>query len=356
MDNKITLEEIRNNMLNAISDTYEKTVGYPTYDIIAAIAVALMEQIEELLYQAGKIDADNLSGEELEKFVKQRRGILVKEATPAKTQLTVKGNGSIKIGDLFSTSNNILFRSIEDKEIIGEGLINIEAVVPGSAGMVGARSIIEIPKTIQGINECINLNPTEDGFDKETDEALRERYYEDLLKPIATGNEWMFIKLAKAIPGVGDTKAEAMWNGVYTMKLYIIDSNKEPADEPLIERVQEELDPLEYQGQGKGELPSGCFTTIVAAESLEINVSVKIKLISGFELESTKTRIIENIKAYIREIAFKQNYISYAKIANAINDTEGVLDYENLLVNDGIANIQLSEYQVGKLNEVSVVE
>ena len=60
------------------------------------------------------------------------------------------------------------------------------------------------------------------------------------------------------------------------------------------------------------------------------------------------------VSAYLAEIVFEQDYVSYARISDRILDVEGVLDIEGLLVGGGTANIQIGEREVATLGEVTL--
>ena len=73
-------------------------------------------------------------------------------------------------------------------------------------------------------------------------------------------------------------------------------------------------------------------------------------LASGY----TSAGITEYIEAYLKSIAFKQNYVSTGRIGNAILDAPGVIDYADLMVNGGTANITVPEKSVAVLGTVNV--
>ena len=141
----------------------------------------------------------------------------------------------------------------------------------------------------------------------------------------------------------------SLWNGENTVQVVIIDDQKKPADSTLVEDVQEHIDPG-IKGTGEGEAPIGAYCTVTAAEALEINVSVTLILASGY----TSAGITEYIEAYLKSIAFKQNYVSTGRIGNAILDAPGVIDYADLMVNGGTANITVPEKSVAVLGTVNV--
>lgn len=359
-----TVEILHEELLSNISNSYAKNVGYPTYDITRSFSIQENKLYKALSLMIEKLDVDKLQGDELTKYVWQRKGIERKLATKAKGFVTVTGNGQVQFGDLFSTPTGIRFRAIENKTVVNTSDIKIEALEAGSLGVVGANSIIEIPVTIQGIISVSNNSATYDGYDEESDESLRERYYEALQIPATSGNKFHYIKWAKEVVGVGDCKVISLWNGNNTVKVVIIDSDKQPANTDLINRVQEYIDPKGIYneqtkswstwGAGFGEAPIGAYCTVVSAISKPININVDVEEITNYKLEGVKANIEKNIIKYFKEIAFKQDFVSYAKIGAIILSTEGVKDYQTLTVNGGTSNITIANEEVATLGTVIV--
>ncbi|MCQ9628583.1 baseplate J/gp47 family protein [Cetobacterium somerae] len=105
----------------------------------------------------------NLSGDELTKLVKQRKGVIRKEAKKAKGILTVEGNGTIVDGNIFETENGIRYISTEQVTITGTETVKVEAVIERINGNVGANSITVITATIQGSSKVTNKYQFIDG-------------------------------------------------------------------------------------------------------------------------------------------------------------------------------------------------
>lgn len=82
-----TAEELHGSMLAAMDNSYQKTVGYPTHDILKAVAIAMEPYGRELENAANKLDIYNLSGEELRRFVEQRSSVKFRDATHATSLL-----------------------------------------------------------------------------------------------------------------------------------------------------------------------------------------------------------------------------------------------------------------------------
>ncbi|QHI73776.1 baseplate J/gp47 family protein [Aminipila terrae] len=351
-------DNIYTDLLSNIPDDYEKSTGTLTADLAKSNAIE-MAKVYEVVGQLIKlVDVDNLAGEELTKYVLQRKGISRKTATYAQVVLNITGTGNVAVGDLFATASNTQFKSLESKAITGNGTIRAQAVVAGATGNVGANTIISMPITITGITAVNNPAASYDGYDEETDNSLKSRYYEALQKPATSGNIYHYLEWAKSINGCGNAKVIPLWNGANTVKIVIINSDMQVASQTIIDAVQNYIDPKGTNnstwGTGKGEAPIGAYCTVVSAAGVNINISVDATLSSGYTLETVTTNIKNNITAYLKSIAFEQDYVSYAKIGSIILDTEGVKDYTTLTVNGGMTSINVGNEEVAVMGSVVV--
>ena len=68
--------------------------------------------------------------------------------------------------------------------------------------------------------------------------------------------------------------------------------------------------------------------------------------------------VLANIKAkitaYLQSVAFTGTYVSYAKVADAVMDAEGVSDYAAMKVNGGTDNIPIADREVAVLGTISI--
>lgn len=341
-------EEIKRDMLNNISNTEDKSENSFIHDAIAPAAIEFQNAYVELEYVGGKINVDNLEGLELETFVKQRTGIKRKLATKALTTLNVSGVEGAKVskGDLFSTDSGIDFVTVEGVVLNETGMakVIVVAILAGSTGNVPINAISEMPVAINGIVDVYNETQVLNGYDDETDNELRERYYEKLQKPGKSGNKYHYLEWAKEVVGVGGAKVIPRWDGPLTIKVVIIDSNGQPASEELITDTFEHIE---------SERPFGANTTVISAIPIEVNISVTLLLLEGVADVEVKEVIKNNIKDYLKTMAFKVPYISYAQIGSIVLDTEGVLDYSDLKVNLATANIEVASEEVAIVGGVS---
>jgi uncharacterized phage protein gp47/JayE len=330
-------------MLGNISNAVDKTEGYLIYDAAAAVSQEMNKALTKLDDVAAKFDISNLTGDELASRVYERTGLTRNQAMYAATNLTITGNATIKTGDLFQTPSRIQFAATEAVTIAGTGIVPIKALIAGSSGNVPANQITAMPISLSGVTSVTNLGASSGGYDAESDSSLLERYYEKLQSPNTGGNIAHFISLAKDYDGVGDVKVYPTWNGNNTVKLVVIDANKQPPSQDFINTMQETIDPLgDEWGQGYGSAPYGACTTVEAATAKEINVSFTAVKDINYSDTQRQTNFENALINYLLAIAFNASSVSYSKIGALIIDTPGFLDYTNLTVNGSTAAIPLS--------------
>lgn len=356
MSSNYSVDTIHNTMLSNIDDAYQKTEGFPTYDITRGEAFALLELWKKAEEIERKQNVDNLTGDELTRVVFQRKGTQRKVATKAVCNLRiVDGNGTIHEGDLFESESGIQYESLENKDVVNNSTVRIRCTKAGAIGNVPKGSITQMPITLAGINAIINDDAAKGGEDEEADDDLRERYYEELREPATSGNDYHYKQWAKEVEGVGEANVIALWNGNNTVKVIIINSDRKAANSDLIKRVQDYIDP-DSKGVGDGQAPIGAHCTVVSATNVSINVEVTgVKHISTATKSTITADITDAITKYLKRIAFKQDYVSVAQIANIIIDSAGVTDYASVTVNGQTTKIDLTVEQVATLGTVSVV-
>lgn len=341
------------NILNRLPSELDKQPGYLPYDFASGVAIELELIDAQLIRMADLVNVDKLSGEDLTRFVYQRRGIIRKPSSFSIGPLLVVGNGWVKVTDIFETEGGIKFNPTEDTLIAGSGLIEIVALEGGKSGNVPAESIKRIPLTIQGIISCSNPEVTAGGYEVETDEQLRVRYYKAVRKPPTSGNVHQYALWALEVQGVGDAQVIPRWAGKGTVKIIVLDSDFGPPPQTLVNQVQNYIDP-NMNGDGTGEAPIGATCTIEGALGKELLISVKVKRQNGFSDVEVQSNISTQINKYLAGIAFKQDYVSFALIGNAVATADGVADYTELLVNGQASNLSLTSSEVALLKTLSI--
>lgn len=340
---------IHDRMMTNISNDYDKSKGNFVYDVTKPVAVEFAGQQKKIAAVQEKLDVEKLTDDELTRFVYQRTGISRKPATQATTTVIVSGTAGtlVKVGELVGT-DTILYTVLEEAVLNESGFahVRVQCNEFGQIGNVPANTIINFPASINGLVNVYNPDAVVDGYDEETDYDLRQRYYDKLQRPGKAGNKYQYREWALEVTGVGDAKVFPRYNGPLTMKVVVIDANKLPATSELIEDVKTHIEI---------EMPFGVEDLLViSAEALLINLSVALTLMPGYTEEVVKTNIKKNITTHLKEIAFKISFVSYAKVGALIIDSDGVLDYQNLLINGLTANVVIPDDGVpvmGGINE-----
>jgi uncharacterized phage protein gp47/JayE len=226
-------------------------------------------------------------------------------------------------------------------------------MVGGKSGNVPAGSITKIPLTIQGIISCNNTEATAGGYEVETDEQLRARYYKAVRKPPTSGNAHQYELWALEFQGVGNAQVIPRWAGKGTVKVIVLDADFGPPPSTLVNQVQNYIDPNK-NGDGSGEAPIGATCTVEGALGKDLVILVKVKKQNGFSDAEVQTAIFGQINKYLAGIAFKQDYVSFALIGNAIATADGVADYSELLINGLASNVPLTSSEVAVLKTLSI--
>ncbi|MFJ5771396.1 baseplate J/gp47 family protein [Psychrobacillus sp. NPDC093180] len=344
-----TTKEIHDRMINNISDDFDKSTGEFIWDVTNAGAKEFEKQQKEIQVVESKMDIENLSGDDLSRFVYQRTGIKRKLATKAVTTVLISGSegATISAGDLVGT-DTLNFVVLEDAVIPSSGqvIVFVSSELYGNVGNVPAHSINRFPITITGLVDVYNPEQVTNGYEAESDSELRGRYYDKLQRPGKAGNIYHYEEWAKEVVGVGGARCFPLWNGPLTVKVVIIDSNKQPASEELVQNV---FDYIESQR------PFGAILTVVSAIGKPIDVTVTLSLVNGYTEDAAEENIKANLESYLKELAFSSSSVSYAKTGSHILDSEGVLDYQNLLVNNGTANISIGEDEIAIVGNISSI-
>lgn len=341
-------EQILSRLLSDISDEFDKSVGSFFYDIdkpVAEIIALIYKKAEDILKNGFALTA---TGKYLDVKVAEQ-GITRKPSTASTVVVTITGlpGSSVSVGDKVA-SDVLVFTSIENK-IIGESEtvdVTVQCDMPGTVGNIPIGAINRFPVTLPGLVSVTNPAPAEGGFDVESDDELRQRYFEKVSLPATSGSKYHYIMWAKEVSGVGDAKCIPLWNGNGTVKVIVIDANKGTASDELIAEVTEHIEE---------NRPIGAEVTVESASPKVIDISVSVVTASGIDIETAKTKVSESITKYLQKNAFSNTYISYAQIGGCILACDEVSDYTNLLINGATDNVEISETEVPVLGGVTFV-
>lgn len=266
---------------------------------------------------------------------------------------------AVPIGSRYSTINgadsiNFQATAATTGETEGDYYFQLTAETPGSIGNEYTGPILPIT-AIPGLNSAQITDILVPGDDEESDEDFRARIIEALNDRPFGGNVASYRTYIMAIDGVGAVQVYPTWNGGGTVKCSVLGADFLPASPTLVENVQNAVDPPPNQGLGLGTAPIGAQVTIVAPDTLTVNVSATLQLASGYAIGQVQTPIqqaIENYMLSVRQgwatpvnttsVEYQAN-VYVARIVAAIVSVPGVINATNVQLNGGTADLILTE-------------
>ena len=364
--------------LSNVPDTMDKRQGSIIYDALAPACYALAQFYQDVRNVYKDTYATSATGVDLDNRVAEQ-GIQRYSATYAikKCYITdTLGNPmSVPVGARFSTQsdiNPITYSIIGVYEENGQGVpgyYQLQCEVAGSIGNEYAGTMTQITN-IRGIGNITMTTVLVPARDEETDDELRERYFETINNKSYGGNISQYREQVNAIAGVGGVQVYPVWNGGGTVKVSIVDSQKNACTPEFISRVQNEVDPENAaggRGTGLGLAPIGHNVTVSTPEYLPIEIKATISLMSGYELGHVTPSIKQAVDNYIYRLKedwdnsddFGQYSLAvYAsQISAAMLGVRGVANVSLLLLNDAPEDIILTQSgQLQQLPQLSKLE
>lgn len=332
-----TYENILNDMLSRVPSDVDKREGSIIYDALAPAAYELAQVYFSLNNFIDLVSGDTAVGEYLDRVVADY-GITRKQATNAIRK--IETDKKIELGTRWGIED--IYYTVTEK--ITDTAYKAICSKTGTIGNIYNGTL----QTLDNITNvaAILTDIIESGADEETDNNLRERFYAQIQKPATSGNVDNYKNWALEVEGVGDVKVFPLANGPGTVKLLVVDSNMN-IDETLEEKVFKHIEEVR---------PIGVQVIVESPISRVIDVSANIVIDTDTTLESVTNKFTENFINYLKGITFETYIVSYAKVGSILLNTEGVLDYSYLKLNNGISNITINEDEMAIAGEINLVE
>lgn len=181
------------------------------------------------------------------------------------------------------------------------------------------------------------------GEDEEDTESYRYRLQLHVKNPPLDGNISQYNEWLDEYDGVGKYRVTPCWNGVNTVKLTVLNSENERADDILVQNIQEHFDPPtdminddttdatypQGRGMGNGVAPIGAIVTVDTVTEVPVTITCELRLKNGY---SSPIGVAEAVQSYFESIALTKNSIAYLPISAAIYNTECVGDIVSLRI------------------------
>ena len=272
-------------------------------------------------------------------------GINRKIGTSAVGEVIFEGedNTSISNGTVIY-HNDLYYVVLNDADVKnGKAELIVEAYEMGKRYNVIKNTEFTLREDIEGVTKVYAKDDFKGGSDTETDEELRDRYFDTIKKSFTSGNVAHYEAWSTEVSGVGLCKVYPLKNGNGTVEIVITDSNMLGASSELIESVKANIEE---------KRPIGANISVVSATEKAINITANITLASGYTVEEVKAEFTGKVVEYLKDISFKASYVSNARLGNLLLDTNGVFDYTEFKINDLTSNITLNDVEVPKLGTV----
>ncbi len=346
MFDEYTFETLLQEMLDetgAEFDVSEISPIYAAYSTAAAQVAKLYRNLNRVV-ELGF--ASTSEDEYLEKRTSEM-GVFFNPAVPALR----KGlfNIPVPLGSRFFVQN-LYFEVVSN-----EGIVQLQCETPGVIGNSIPAGTEMLPlDNFEGLEFATLGEIIIPGSEKESDGSLFVKYQEKVADPATSGNKAHYKEWTREIEGVGAVKVFANWDGPDTVKVVIVNTEYKPASIELVQIVQEDLDPV--PGQGEGRAPVGAFVTAVSATPRDLNVSAFIEVDSSITAQEAEERFKELLAAYLKTIAFREDVepiIRQRMVGSLLVSIPGVIDYSNLLLNMLPDNIILGEEETPIVGQVT---
>lgn len=373
-----TYEYFMSLALSLVPDDRDKRQGSIIYDALAPFCQVLAAGAIELRNYYRQTYAVTAVGEDLDNRVAEQ-GIRRYAATKAVKRVTFTDSSNnpvvVPIGSRFSTVsdtnpiNYTVTAQYEENGVAVAGSYEATCEEEGTIGNEYSGNLINIT-FIQGLASAIMSSVLVPARNEETDDELRERYFDALNQKAFGGNIADYRAKVKEL-GVGDLQIYPTWNGGGTVKLSIVDPAYGPCSPEFISHIQETVDPENAQGEsglGLGLAPIGHKVTVVTPAEVSINVSATVTLGAGNTVGQVQAPIEEEIRKYIQSLREswadgddKNEYhcdIFVSRISSAIIGVPGIANVTNIKLNGSNADISLTEngtvQQLPKLGQVTL--
>lgn len=374
-----TFEYLMQLALSYVPDDRDKRQGSVIYDALAPFCQVLAAGAIELRNFCIQTYAVTATGEDLDNRVAEQ-GIYRYAATYAVKKITLldeEGNPvSVPVGTRFSTTSStnpinyaVTAQYIEDGVAVA-GSYEATCEETGIIGNQYSGNLINIT-FIQGLASATMSSTLVPARDEETDDELRNRYFETLNQKAFGGNIADYRTEVQAMAGVGAVQIYPIWNGAGTVKLSIVDPSYGPCSTEFVRSVQELVDPENAQGQtgmGLGLAPIGHKVTVVTPDVITVNVTASISLQTGYAVGQVESAVADALTHYIQSL--RQSWadasdmneytcdVLVSRVSATIVNVAGVSNVTSVLLNGVSADIILTQngeiQQLPKLGEVSL--
>lgn len=242
----------------------------------------------------------------------------------------------VPIGSRFATiENEALIFTVVEREDLGRFILRANET--GTKGNQYHGNVLPVDN-INGLTRAILDEIATPAQNEETDDELRERFFNFINQKTFGGNFSDYVSLVNSVDGVGGQQIYPVWNGGGTVKVLILDAEWNPATQTFMNQVKEYLDPEQHTGVGQGQVPIGHKVTVGTAERKNIDVEFNLSLMTGYVLSQVQPYIDEVINNYFLEL--RQNWSVFSDLNEYFLSVYRSQILAGLIGIQGIANVE----------------
>ena len=331
----ITQEQLLNQALEKVKNDVDKREGSIIWDALSPHTIQLYELYLAMDGMLREMFGDTASRDFLIRLSLDR-GIVPYPATRA----VLRGifNIDIPIGSRFSLDELNYVVNLK----ISEGVYRMQCETDGVIGNSSFGTLIPI-EYIDGLTSAELVELLIPGEDEESTESLRKRYLESFEALAFGGNRKDYLEKVHKLQGIGGVKVYRIREGIYNVKLVVMDANFDSPSPTLLETLQTAIDPVTNQGEGLGLAPIGHTVLIEGVNKVLININFPtLVLDDGLDWEDVQLEVSQAAGDYLLELKktweeSTQLVIRIAQLESRILEISGIIDVQDTTIN-GIAN------------------
>lgn len=191
------------------------------------------------------------------------------------------------------------------------------------------------------LDECIVV-----GKNESSDENVRETYFDYIANKSEGANIAQYNLWLNEFDGIGAHKIIPTWNGANTVKVAILDENKEAPTSEFVASVQDYLDP-NSEGLGEGKAPIGAVVTVEGGTNAYIDVKASITLATA---NADTSDINIKLTDYFRRIAFAKSVVNIYEVASVILSSPSVSDVNSVQIGRWVSDSATVSYSNSNLS------
>lgn len=341
----MTYDEILQEALNRVPNTFDKREGSVIYDALAPCCYELSLAYEDMERKLKNTYAGTA----------EREGLILRAAeidlTPNPATYAIrKGVFTPSNVDVLNQTFNLEDLNFIATKKISDGVYEMTCQTIGEVGNYGSGTIIPV-NYISGLQTAtLTSDVLVYGEEEEDTEVFRARYFETLKNEAIDGNIAQYKKWCNEYSGIGNAKVLPLWNGANTVKVSILNSENGIASAQLVSAFQNYLDP-NSRGLGNGKAPIGAIVTVSTATTKTINISATVTLKEGYgDIINLENDLVE----FFKSIAYVKNVVSYISLGSVILDNESIESVSNLYINNVNTDITLGTEEIAILGTLAV--